>query len=459
METTAAPTRHVDRDSQAAWSDDPATDLPSLQLAQSSRFARRIAKMLLIVLALSAVALLFVPWQQSVTGSGRVIAYAPLKRQQTVEAPVYGRIADWNERVVEGVRVSQGERILEIRDVDPDFVIRLEAQVLATERKLEAAETKVQAYQSQVQAFTEAREKTIEGARQLIEIARQKIRAEEEQLAAARAAELQERLDFDRQKTLLGEGLTSEAKYQLAERKYREAEAKVTQAQAYLASARNELMAKEAELEQKSREAQAKIDSARAYLQDAEGEVQVTSKDLADSRIKLARQQSQIVRAPQDGYILRLHVNPGAEMIKAGDPLFTIVPDTADRAVEIYVSGNDASLIEPGRHVRMQFEGWPAVQFAGWPSVAVGTFGGQVALVDATDNGQGQFRVLVVPDPTDQPWPDQRYLRQGVRSNGWVLLNQVPLGYELWRKLNGFPPALPSGDKEEKTQGFTKSKK
>jgi hypothetical protein len=125
--------------------------------------------------------------------------------------------------------------------------------------------------------------------------------------------------------------------------------------------------------------------------------------------------------------------------------------------VEIWVDGNDMPLISPGRPVRLQFEGWPAVQFVGWPSVAVGTFGGIVRLVDATDDGSGKFRVLVEPDPKDDPWPSGAYLRQGVRANGWVLLNQVPLGFELWRQFNGFPPAVAKAAPESQlTKGDSK---
>jgi len=72
--------------------------------------------------------------------------------------------------------------------------------------------------------------------------------------------------------------------------------------------------------------------------------------------------------------------------------------------------------------------------------------------VDPTDNGKGKFRILVAekPDvvvgkdgkPTKVPWPDNRWLRQGLRANGWVLLQRVSLWYEVWRQLNGFPPVL-----------------
>jgi pyruvate/2-oxoglutarate dehydrogenase complex dihydrolipoamide acyltransferase (E2) component len=164
---------------------------------------------------------------------------------------------------------------------------------------------------------------------------------------------------------------------------------------------------------------------------------------IAQIDVRLSRQAAQEIFAPRDGTILRLVAAQGSEMVKAGDPVAVLVPDTSDRAVELWVDGNDVPLIYEGRHVRLQFEGWPAVQFSGWPSVAVGTFGGRVALVDATDDGRGKFRVVVIPDG-HEPWPHPRYLRQGVRANGWFLLDRVRIGWELWRQFNGFPPAMSS---------------
>ena len=147
-------------------------------------------------------------------------------------------------------------------------------------------------------------------------------------------------------------------------------------------------------------------------------------------------------RAHSSHGIVRLPVYERGQTVKEGDALFTIVPDSSEHAVELWISGNDTPLVTPGDHVRLQFEGWPALQFAGWPSVAVGTFGGQVVAVDATDDGTGKFRLQVRPDPDDVPWPSERFLRQGVRANGWVMLSQVPLWYEVWRQLNGFPPVV-----------------
>ena len=175
------------------------------------------------------------------------------------------------------------------------------------------------------------------------------------------------------------------------------------------------------------------------------------------------QERPQPVHSPSKGVIS--YVKPDhreGSRVEKGQ-LFVIVPEATELAVEMKVSGNDMPLIHEGDRVRLQFEGWPAVQFVGWPSVAVGTFGGNVNRVFPTDDGKGNFRILVSEAKTtesDSDWPDDRYLRQGVRANGWVLLKRVPLGYEIWRQLNGFPPTVadeePYKSKEEKKNGKVK---
>ena len=196
------------------------------------------------------------------------------------------------------------------------------------------------------------------------------------------------------------------------------------------------------------RKAKGDVAKAETEVAKAESELTKAKKDLLAIETKVARQKNQKVYAPFDGFVTRITPNQGSQILKKGDPICVIVPDTADRAVQVWLDGNDAPLVEPGRHVRLQFEGWPAIQFAGWPSVAVGTFGGEIISVDATDDGKGKFRVLIRPDNTDQPWPEQRFLRQGVRANAWVLLERVPLWFEIWRSMNGFPPTIENSENE-----------
>ncbi len=412
------------------------------KLACSSRVARRAAWLLIFVLGLLIVAFVLAPWQQNVTGTGRVVAFSPLAREQTVEVPVKGRIVRFTDKIAEGMHIAKGEFIAEIRDLDPELFERLKDQLAAKQRQLAAYELVVKVYGEQVSALEMARKEIIAAADQYIEMAQQKEMAAKRDLDAAQAALYQERLNYDRQHSLWKDGLASTLKVQMQERKLKEAEAKEQRAVNYVAAAANEVAAKQFERNAKEREAAVKIDSARASLRKARADVAKLEKEVSELQVKVARQKSQVITAPIDGFVFRVHRVQGGQIVKQGEPLLTIIPNTEDRAVEIWLDGNDAPLVSPGRHVRLQFEGWPAVQFSGWPSVAVGSFGGTVAMVDATDDGKGKFRVLVVPDEQDEDWPDARFLRQGVRAHGWVLLERVTLGFEVWRRLNGFPPVV-----------------
>lgn len=421
-------------------------DSAAFRLSRSSRTVRYLAIILLVLLFGTTAAMLFAPWRQTVTGSGTVIAWAPDQRQQSIEAPVKGRITNWDPTVVfEGARVAKDQVLFEIRDLDPDYLDRLAQQKSALESELNASEAILEAYTDQTEAYRDAREQILLAADQYIEQAKQKIDAQKQKVTAATAANRQFQFDYERQKALLADGLASEAKFQLAEQKAAEAVAKLAEAEANLRAAESELEAKKNERSAKDREAITKIDSATASQQKAAGDIAKTQKMLAELATKISRQESQVIRAPMDGFVLQLVVRAG-QIIKEGDPLLTLVPDTADRAVQITVNGNDAPLVTPGRHVRLQFEGWPAIQFSGWPSVAVGTFGGTVATVDANSDAKGNVRVLIIPDPESGDWPQDRYLRQGVRANGWVILDRVSLGYEVWRRLNGFPPVVSMDD-------------
>lgn len=171
--------------------------------------------------------------------------------------------------------------------------------------------------------------------------------------------------------------------------------------------------------------------------------VETAASEVAESEIKLSRQENQIIYAPKDGIILKVLAGDNATLVKSGDKLATFAPELTDPVIEIYVSGNDIPLIMAGRKVRLQFEGWPIIQFSGWPSTAIGTFGGEVYSVDSSVSENGKFRILV-KKPESEKWPEKRFLRHGAKAYGWVLLNQVSLGYEIWRQINSFPPSFDS---------------
>lgn len=429
--------------------------MPALRLVRLPRGVLALARILALLLVAMPVALAFVPWRQTVSGSGRIIGQDPLDRQFTIEAPIYGRVVEWF--VAEGSHVEVGQAVARIADNDPNYMAAIVAQRDATAHKLETAEKEVEIYGDVIDRFEEVRAMAVKSAASYIEVAGQKILAEEQEAAAARVARDTDRLQAERLARLLPQGLASRREHEVAEQKYRESAAKLQKAEAALASARIDKGAKEAYLAEVTAKTEADTRKAEGELQKALGKVDECRKELQDVEVKVRRQQTQQVVAPRSGTILRLLVNQGTEQVKDGDPIAVLVPDAASLAVELAVDGNDVPLIQPGDPVRLQFEGWPAVQFAGWPSVAVGTFGGRVGLVDSTDDGKGKFRIVALPVP-GEAWPSGRYLRQGVRAKGWVLLREVRLGYEIWRRVNGFPQTVAEAEPAATEGGGEKEK-
>lgn len=164
------------------------------------------------------------------------------------------------------------------------------------------------------------------------------------------------------------------------------------------------------------------------------------SKNLANltkSETQLSRQATQRILAPRRGTVTRIIPGERGMLIKAGNPIAIFAPDVQTPAVELWIDGNDASMVTSGQTAELQFEGWPALQIAGWPSIAIGTFKGKVHLVDQASSHDGKFRVLIVPASA---WPSQKILRLGVHVNGYIKLRNSFVLKEIWRQLNGFPP-------------------
>lgn len=400
-------------------------------------FLLRPARLIGVTLVVLVFVLVLAPWQQSAPASGSVVAFRPMDREQVIDAPVKGRIQRWF--VVEGDRVEAGDLIVELADLDPQYFERLERNKKAIEEKLAAAQEQAKAYLEQEKAYSDARNLNLDAAQLKVKGARQKVAAAKQKLEAELANKRAVDANLIRTTELFKEGLASQRSVELAVLADAKAQTAVNTARAAVAEAEASVSALSSERLQKGAEGIAKTTSAQASYRKALSDIAKAQTELQKIETDLSRQSSRMVKAPRSGTVLSLSGNQGGMVVSAGEKLAVLVPSTDGLAVQLWVDGNDAPLITPGRKVRLQFEGWPAVQFVGWPSVAVGTFGGEVAVVDATSRRKGDFRVLVRPDSADQSWPSPTFLRQGVRVKGWVLMNEVRLGYELWRQFNGFP--------------------
>lgn len=413
--------------------------IASLYAVEFSPWIRRIAFALIALFAFSLIVVAFAPWQQNVPGAGRVAAFTPLDRPQNVQAPVPGRVVE--VFVNEADLVQKGDPLIRIVDIDPDKISRIESKLDAARKDLNYTQLNINTFEAQVAILEQARDLAVDAFRARTDIMREKLKAAEQNLRGAIATR-----DFavtqEKRLAKLAPQWIEEIKLLEAQAARQRASAEVARTQAELNASRAALANAEAELGRERETGNAKVKEARAKMQEESGKAAEIQAKIADLEGELRAQNTQLVNAPREGRVFRLSVNTESSIVRGGEVLLQIVPVTAQPAVELWVRGVDAPLIEAGRKVRLQFEGWPAVQFVGWPSVAVGTFGGVVSFVDPTDSGNGRFRMLVTPDANDAPWPDDRWLRQGVRAKGWVLLDQVRLWYELWRQLNGFPPVV-----------------
>jgi multidrug efflux pump subunit AcrA (membrane-fusion protein) len=418
-----------------------------------------LARVMLLLIAIGLV-VMFMPWQQNVEGFGEVTALTPQDRPQSLQNTIPGMIESWHVR--EGQFVRKNDTILTIREIkddyfDPQILTRLQEQIDAKGQSIKATQDKANFYTQQIALLSQNRELSIQKARNKVKQARLKVTADSAELVAIRndyrvATDRQERF-----KNMFRDGLISRTDFESRQLKFQETVAKVTSGESKLLVSRNELINSQVELNSVSvdyGEKIAKTSSERSAslkdLADAEGDLSVKQNKF--SSVAVRRGYYSVV-AQQDGYFVRAAKAGIGETIKEGETIGILQPATPSTAVALYVKAIDVPLLKVGRKVRLEFEGWPALQWAaGWPGSSVGTFGGTVQVIDYTDSKDGKYRILVSPDSTETNWPSQ--LRVGSQAYGWVMLENVPVWYEIWRQINAFPPKMPEegGEKsKEKT--------
>jgi multidrug efflux pump subunit AcrA (membrane-fusion protein) len=421
-----------------------------------------LAKMLLVIGGLFFLSL-FLPWQQNIRGSGKVTAFHPENRAQTIESAIAGRIASW--KILEGQFVNRGDTILTLSEVkdkffDPELLQRLAEQISAKESSINAKEDKIQSLRNQVKALNEGLVAKEKQARNKLIQSNYKLTSDSVDYIAEQVRFANAENQFERNKQLYDVGNIALTKFQEVESKFQEAKMKVISAENKYLESKTEVInsqvnigATQAEYQDKISKASSDLNNTLAEVFDAQGDLAKAKNEFVNMTIR--NEQYQII-APQDGFIVRTLQAGIGETIKEGEAVATIMPDMSDMAVEMMVRAMDVPLIQKERKVRIQFDGWPALQFSGWPSVSVGTFGGLVKVIDRVDDTGGNYRILVTPDPDDEPWPEQ--LRMGSGTKGWVMLDNVKVGYEIWRQLNGFPPSLYEAP-EENSKGDKLTKK
>lgn len=399
----------------------------------------------LLALFLILIVVLFLPWTQNIVGKGYVTTLQPEKRPQTIQSPIPGKIEAWMVR--EGDLVNKGDTLLKISEIkseyfDPELLLRTAQQLEAKQKSSKAYAEKVLALESQISALRLEMDLKLSQAINKQKQSMLYVENDSLKLVAARTDREIAQIRLNRVLSLSEQGLKATREVEEKQLNLRQAEAAYVSASNNFINAKNEVLITTSEIKRLKasyQEKLAKVKSEKATASslqfEAEGAVAKLKNTLANYK---QRQALQYITAPQKGYINKALKGGLGETFKEGDKLVSIMPEDYLIAVETYIRPIDMPLIKIGETARVEFDGWPAIVFSGWPNVSYGTYGAKVVAIENYISDNDLYRILLAPDPEDNPWPEQVRIGSGARTI--ALLGKVPVWYEIWRQLNGFPP-------------------
>lgn len=411
----------------------------------SNRSHYKILNKIIAAVSVLALVILFLPWTQNVSGSGFVTTLKPNQRPQSIQSVISGRIEKWY--VQEGDFVNKGDTILYISEIkedymDPNLVQNTKNQVEAKTQSLQSYGSKINTLSRQIKFIDNEKNLKLEQARNKIKQSLLKIKSDSTDLQAIKTQLQIANTQFNRSTQLNKEGLKPLTDVEEKKLKLQEIEAKIINQENKLISSKNDYINSKietnriiAEYSEKTAKAQSDQYTAQSNQFDTEAQVDKLKNQYANYSI---RNGMYYIKAAQSGYINRALQSGIGETIKEGTPIATIMPSEYDIAVETYVNPIDLPLIQKGEKIRVWFDGWPTIVFSGWPDMSYGTFAGEVVAIENFISENGKYRVLIAPDKNEDKWPKQLSIGSGAQTI--ALLETVPIWFEIWRTLNGFPP-------------------
>lgn len=429
------------------------SEIPAAQFSRFKSFKkiidyqekRKSKRKWLFVFLGAMVLIMLLPWTQNIQPYGKVSTLNPQQRPQQINSIIAGRIAEW--KVKDGDLVKKGDTLLRITEVkedylDPSQLIRVDEQIKAKDASISFYENKASTNNAQSAALENAKGLKLSQLNNKIKQYTLLVQSDSMSYLAANSQLKIANEQLQRQKQMFDAGLKSLTEFEQRQQAFQDAVAKKISAENKFYNSKNELL--NIKIERNAIEQ----DYAEKILK-TKGDRFATLSDMATTKSEVAKLQNQlanysmrrgfyVIIAPQNGQVIKTTKAGIGETVKEGDPLLEIVPVRFNAAVEIFIDPLDLPLINKNQKVRLQFDGFPAIVFSGWPNSSYGTFGGKIEAIDPSISLNGKFRAWVVPDPNDKPWPKQ--LSYGAGAKGIALLKDVPIFYELWRNLNGFPP-------------------
>ncbi len=404
--------------------------------------------------------MLFAPWTQTIVSNGKLTTLSPDRRPQNIQTVIGGRIDKWYIR--EGQFVKKGDTIAFITEIkdnyfDPNLIERTSEQIDAKNSSMSSYKDKVTALENQINAMKNNLGLKLKQNENKISQLEMKVVSDSNDFVAASANYKISEDQYNRQEKLNSQGLRSLTDLEIRRLKFQEAQAKRISAENKFKITKSELIVSKMDLNtikndfiDKISKANSDKFSAISDMYASQGEIAKMENQLSNYKV---RNGYYYITAPQDAYIVKAISKGVGETVKEGESIVSIVPANAELAVEMYVYPVDMPLIRIGEKVRIVFDGWPTIIINGWPNLSYGTFAGIVFAADKNISDNGKFRILLQPDKNDKIWPS--LLKIGTGTQCIAILNDVPIWWEIWRNLNGFPASMYSvidTQKDKKTK-------
>ncbi|MEY3114267.1 MAG: hypothetical protein RL423_453 [Bacteroidota bacterium] len=389
--------------------------------------------------------ILFVPWTQNINTSGIVTTQFQEQRPQQINSIIPGKIIKW--WVKEGDFVQKGDTIVELADtkddyLDPRLIERTNDQLIAKKQKVDFYDSKITNIKGQIVAIEEGFKLKESAIRNKIQQLERKILIDSAELSAAKIDLEVGTNQYNRAGKMLNDGIISLVDYERRTQSFNKAKAGFQEKQQKFLNTKQDVLIARIELNTLKQDVNDKLFKLKGDIANSNTEKSTVIAEVAKNENELSnyriRGGQKWLVAPQTGQIIKAKKAGINEIVKEGEMIVEIVPNSFKYAVELFVKPMDLALINKGQDVRLQFDGYPAIVFSGWPNSSYGTFAGKISAIETNRNENGQFRVLIIPDMTEKNWPSN--LKIGTGAQGFALLNDVPIWYELWRQLNGFPP-------------------
>lgn len=406
---------------------------------------KNIVKKWLWGVLIALVLAMFLPWTQNIRARGLITTLRQEQRPQEINTIIGGRVTKWY--IKEGDFVKEGDTILQLGEVkvdyfDPELLSRTQQQIDAKQQSIDGYVSKAGTAETQTTALLQGQILKLQSLDNKLQQQQLKVTSDSTDLIAViNELEVYQR-QIDAAKVMLDSGAISLVDFEKRRVNYQNATAKKVGAQNKLSQSKQELIILRIEKNSTVQEYTDKIskvagDKFSSLSSAASTEAEVAKLENLYASYD-ARSKLYYIQAPQNGQVIKAKKAGIGEILKEGEMIVEIVPFEIEYAVEMFVDPMDLPLINIGQKVRFVFDGFPAIVFSGWPKNSYGTFGGEVSSVETSVSSNGKFRVLVAEDQQDKKWPIQ--LKMGGGASGISLLKDVPVYYELWRNINGFPP-------------------